>query len=342
MSDPVVSRLVRGRTALIAVAIMIVVSGMYGAWWSIVAAETETAIENWIDQRRSEGWKIDFDQLSTDGFPFAVHIRVTKPHVTAGSWQWRGDDLNITGTPWSLGAVKFDLSGSHRGQMVVDENLETFTLQADALDGTATLKNGYLQGLQSKGEGLHLRLEGRDQDFSLAELEAEGEQQDPVTLNWGLRIRSLQLPKSLHVPLGPRLQHLDAKGQLAGRLSGDTLKGILSNWRDGGGRLNVTMLDMNYMPLRVAGDGTFALDSALQPVGVFFSRARGVMKTVDTLVDSGLIKSMESLATKLVLAALSKTPEGGGERYLELPLTLENRTLSAGPFKLLRFRPIRW
>jgi len=342
MSESFVSRLVHGRNVVIAAVIMIGASGIYGAWWSIVATETEVAIENWIGQRRSEGWKIDFGHLSTDGFPFTVHIKITKPRVIAGSWQWRGDGLNITGKPWSLAEVKFDLSGSHSGQVVVDGNLETFMLQAGALDGTASLKNGRLQGLQSKGEGLHLRLEERDQEFSLAELEVKGEQQDPATLNWGLRIRSLQLPMSLQIPLGPHLRHLDAKGQLAGRFSGDTLKGALSNWRDAGGILNVTMLDMNYMPLRVTGDGTFALDSALQPVGVFSSRARGVMKTVDSLVASGLIKSIESLTTKLVLAALSKTPEGGGERYLELPLTLENRILSAGPFKLLRFRPIRW
>ena len=342
MPEPVALRLVRRRALVIAAVLMITVSAVYGAWWSIVVAETEAAIENWIGQRRSQGWKINFDRLVTAGFPFAVRIKIDEPRVAVGPWQWRSEGLNITGTPWSLAEVKFDLSGSHGGQVVLDGSLETFTLRADALNGTAALKDGRLQGLQSKGEGLHLRLEGRNQIFSLAEFEIKGEQQDPVTLDWGLRMRALQLPMSLHIPLGPRLQYLDAKGQLAGSLSGDTLKAALSAWRDRGGRLTVTMLDMNYMPLRIAGDGTFALDSALQPVGVFSSRARGVMKTVDTLVDTGLIKSMESVATKLVLAALSKTPEGGGERYLDLPLTLENRTLSAGPFKLLRFHPVRW
>ncbi len=324
------------------IAMLLALLGGYAIWWWIAVTQTEVAIDNWIAERRTEGWQVSYKNRQTDGFPFSIRVEIALPQVQNGVWAWQGEKLELSGKPWSLTEVDFDLGGLHKGQVLMGGQAEPFTLAAANFGGYVRLDEGRAQGIVAEGVNLKLHLEARDQTFTLSAFEMNVEQRNPKQTDWRMRLRDLRVPQTLRAPLGSRLQHVDAKGQFDEVLGGGSLKEALSSWRDRGGKLKVQALDVGYSSLRLAGEGTVALDSRLQPTAAFATRARGVMATIDSLAETGLIKGRDSLAAKLVLGALSKTPDGGGERYLDLDLTLENRTLSAGPFKLLRLKPVRW
>jgi len=334
-----------------------VLFAIYGAWWSIAATQVKLGLDLVLGQLAAQGGEYGYGTVRKAGFPFSVRVEVASPFIKSRRWEWRVEKLNVSAKPWSIEQINLDLSGNHEGVAVLGGHVETYTFVAERLKSKFTIddeisnprnklisgpKRVRLQALESQGAGLSLRLLGRRQTFSLGDFNLEMDQGRKDIMDWGVRLRDLRIPQEIRAPLGPRLQHLDIKGQLVGELSGESLITALSSWRDRGGKLNVKMLDASYPPLRITGTGSLTLDSDLQPAGEITTRSRGVMETVDALVHAGLIRNLDSVATKLALMAFSKTPDGGGERYLDLPLTLESHTLFAGPFKILRLRPIQW
>ncbi len=63
---------------------------------------------------------------------------------------------------------------------------------------------------------------------------------------------------------------------------------------------------------------------------------------MDALRKRGLVRSRDAVTAKLVLGALARTPEGGGPPTLNLAITVQDRTLFAGPVPLARFPAIPW
>ena len=54
------------------------------------------------------------------------------------------------------------------------------------------------------------------------------------------------------------------------------------------------------------------------------------------------MRRRDAVTAKLVLGALARTPEGGGPPTLNLAITVQDRTLFAGPVALARLPAIDW
>ncbi len=101
-------------------------------------------------------------------------------------------------------------------------------------------------------------------------------------------------------------------------------------------------LAITYGPLSAQATGTVALDGNMQPVGAFTAKIQGFRETVDALQERGLVRGRDAVTAKLVLGALAKTPAGGGPQTLNLAITVQDRTLFAGPVPLARLPAIDW
>lgn len=150
-------------------------------------------------------------------------------------------------------------------------------------------------------------------------------------------------PPDAQWPLGARIASLSAEVTLRGRLpaSGGTAR-ALTAWRDGDGRLTLDRLSLAWGPLTVQAAANVTLDRALQPAGQATARVAGYGPTLDRLVAAGLIGRGQASLTRLALNAASRQPEGGGERVVEIPIMIEDRTLSAARIPLMRLPPIAW
>ena len=98
---------------------------------------------------------------------------------------------------------------------------------------------------------------------------------------------------------------------------------------------------IQWGPLSLSGDGTMALDKALQPIGAFSTQIVNYSSIVSALVSSGMIKETDGSYINIGLALLAQKDEEG-HSFLKAPLTLQNNHLFIGPAKLTRLPQIIW
>ncbi len=113
-------------------------------------------------------------------------------------------------------------------------------------------------------------------------------------------------------------------------------------WRDGGGSLEVRHLALVWGPLDLTGSATLALDEQLQPMGAASARVVGYAETLDSLAAHAAISRSAATAAKAVLSLLANSPDDGSPPDVEVPLTLQYRTLSMRQVPLVRLPEIEW
>jgi len=335
----------RGKRVFIVILALLAGIGGYSGWWWFAVGQLEKGISLWIEARRAEGIEIGYDSLRINGYPAFIHIELTKPKATplnGDDWSWQGERLAFEGRPWAYSRVTYDLSGGQSGRILLDGKGEPFTFEAKILAGEAVLKKGSINTVRTRGEELTFKLINRENTITITQIETFLEHQDNQQSHLDARLRDLRISRLAGSSLGERVRHLRIKTTFHGRVPPRQSADALARWRDDGGELDVTSLDLSYGPLQVSGNGKFVLDYALQPAGTFSARIVGVSSALDSFQRNGKIGPRDAMAVKLAVGVLSKSPEGGGERYLDVPVKIENRTPHIGPFKLKPLPPINW
>ena len=117
----------------------------------------------------------------------------------------------------------------------------------------------------------------------------------------------------------------------------------LSAWRDGGGVLTVRDFSLIWGPLAVGAAGRLVLDRAMQPAGEGTARILGYTAALDALVAHGSIGPGAATAAKAVLMLLARpSAAAGAPPEVDVPLRLEDRTLSVGSIPLLQVPALSW
>ena len=335
----------RLKWALIAVFTLAIISLGYGGWWVFVASQFEKSVDIWIKQQRAQGINATYKKRSQTGFPGSVQLTVLAPNLEKPGqkgWSWSSDALKLSLKPWVFNQLKFDLTGQHQWQLNKQSGVQAFAGIAEKWFGLVTLKNGVADQVTVNLSGLEIRDMSANDTFEVTEADISLHDISRGAPSFKVRIRDMEMPEMVHAPLGRNVRHVDAKGEMTGRFQLGKWPDVLALWRDEGGALDFKSLDLDYPPLRVRGDGTLALDSEMQPVGAFAVKADGVFASVDALYNKGLIPIGTSFATKIALGVLSKKSDDGNNSYLDMSLTLQDRTLYAGTVKLLKLAPVRW
>ena len=343
-SSPGVSGYWRKR-AIICILVLLAGLGGYSGWWWLAAAQLEKGIQGWIDMRRAEGVVVGYESLQINGFPQLIRVRVQKPKaepIKGDFWSWQGNTLSFQARPWNFSRVSYDLSGPQSGNLLLKGKIEPFTFRAKTLAGDVTLKKGRLNTVRSQGKDIVFQLSNYEDVIAISDIETTLAQSDNHLINLDTRLRDLRISQLSEFPLGERVRHLRVKAALPGWLPRNRNIDALARWRDEGGKIDITSLDLGYGAVQVTGDGSFVLDSTLQPAGNFSARVVGISGALDAVQQNGLIGPRDAMAVKLAVGVLSKTPEGGGDRYLDVPVKIQNRTVQIGPFKLKPFPAINW
>ena len=343
--NPVPASLKRLRTVLAGFFILTILSSVYGGWWYYVASQFESGLDLWVEQRRQQGFEITYKQKSANGFPGTVKLELMSPMIRKPGdrgWTWMTEKLALSIKPWAFDRLLFDVKGGHQWQVVQHGKERRIEGVAKKWSGQITLVNGASDALSMSLSGLVVRdllandaVEIADAQMTLHDLLGK----EPA---FKVRMRDVALPKTLRAPLGDQVRHFDAKGKITGPVWLGKWPDMLVRWRDGGGTLDFDSFDLDYPPLRLRGDGTLALDHAMQPEAAFSVKAEGAIATVDALHNQGMIPTGTSFATKIALGVLSKPSENGGNSSLDLPITVQDQTLYVGSIKLLKFASVRW
>lgn len=337
----------------ILVGFVLLAGGAYTAYWFITANILEDIVASWVEQRRDEGYVVEVAQPHVTGFPTAFHMDLGEPVIEAplhgGGWRWEGSRLlgeaKIT-NPWH---ILFSTPGHHELKAPGPGGMQTFT--ADAADVAGEFK------LEPEGGLQHATLDLAGVTLSLPNQEPVKIEQARLRLVPGplaaaaptaasatahLQLVGLSLPQDrLPGGLDSRVDRVELAAMLRGLIPPGAPGDALRAWRDAGGVVEVEKLLAEWGPLRFSGDGTFALDERMQPIGAMSAAIKGLEPAAEQLAAAGLISPKDARLVTLAGTALARPADDGGTE-VRMPLRLQQQTLSLGPVPLLRLPTVRW
>lgn len=317
-------------------------------WWRATGAlRTEAA--RWIDARAAEGTMVRHGPPARGGWPFAATL--TLPAVLAearladGIATLSADRLVLALRPADPRSLEVRLEG----ELALAAETAEAALAARARAGLLRLDLPLGRPAPDRPGRLAARflVVESGADRLAAEALSVEVRRDPAAsgeqpgLALAIAATGVDLPAAWRPALGPRVARAALDVQLVGRLGGfGPPRAQAIAWRDAGGFVQVPRLQLDWGPLSLAADATLALDEAVQPSGAGRARASGLVPALDTLAANGAIPRQTAQMGRGVVALMQRTPPGGGAPVVELPLVLQNRTLSAGRITLLRLPPI--
>lgn len=351
----------RGRTAamralkpgLTGLAVLAALSIAYVVFWLFMAGELRDGVARWSGERRAEGYTVLFSRLRISGFPLLLRLDLEQPGLGAPDggipWTWEGERAVAEMRPWSPGRVDIGLSGAHTLGLVVAGRPVTYTGTAGGLTGVLALAGAWPSSAEIHIRDLDLstadgaeRVVVKRADLTARRTVGKTSDDRGAALDVRLRAEDVRVPERLSLPLGSHLARLTVAAGLLGSIPAGPWPQSLGTWRDAGGTVEVERLAIAYGPLSAQATGTVALDGNMQPIGAFTGKVQGFLETVDALSKRGLVRGRDAVTAKMFLGAFARTPEGGGPPTVNLAITVQDRTLFAGPVPLARLPAIDW
>ncbi|MFQ5766160.1 MAG: DUF2125 domain-containing protein, partial [Rhodospirillales bacterium] len=290
------------------------------------------------------------------GFPFHIEAVVTAPAIAAFAgarpWSWRGPALTVRTRPWRPSRMRVTAPGRHWIAAAMAGGAGEFTIDVRELALKLRLPGGRLAraSLSVRGVDVTDGAGGRVGGLAAAAVivdrpgkrapEGKG---PPPAMDLLVEADDVQLPKEPAPGLGARTAKLGLRASVTATLPEAASADALAEWRDAGGTVEVRALGLRHGPLQVDGDGTLALDDAMQPIGAFTFRLRGFPEAIDALRRAGAVEPQSAELAKAVLGALAAKEGGdGAAATLKLPVSIQNRRLYIGPVALARLPAVRW
>jgi hypothetical protein len=320
-------------------------------YWHMAVQRLQAGYESWMADRRADGWVIEAGQATSGGWPGAASLSI--PHFSI-----RGGEPDVPGGMlWSADRVELRAPLFHPGHLEItpsgDQTLRLGTgapvpYTAEHLTGILPL-NRPGEPLVMDAEANNLRIQAPEQGNGITvgtvrlhgSFDSSAAKGQPAAVVQ-LAATQISLPPGFHSPLGDAIASTEADISVSGPVPPVTgLTRRARKWRDGGGSAEVSRFELVWGPLNVGGTATLALDDELQPMGAGSARIVGYRETLDMLADRGALSRSAVTAAKALLSLIAHTGDDGTEE-VEVPLTLQYRTLLMRQIPLLRFPELDW
>jgi hypothetical protein len=327
-------------------------AGGHTLLWRWGEQQMERAMAVQFAQWRAQGWTVRAGTPQRTGWPLNVRLEVPDLALS-GRFGPPG------GIAWQAEAVALDVGLLHPRTLVIDilgqQHLRIgpgpeIPLTAQSARAMVALVPGVPpHDLEVALVGLRAGPPGAELTAARATLrlaEQLGAASGEAAISVALRAEELTLPPApggSAWALGDRVAAVTLDGAVTGPLS--TLpdpQARAEAWRDAGGTLALRKIALRWGALNLHGSATLALDGELQPMGTANIRATGQGETLDALAAGHVVAPRVAQAAKAVLALMARTPPDGGPASVELPLALQDSTLSMGRIPLVHLPHLRW
>jgi len=313
-----ISPLKNRKTILFLAILASLLIGGFCLWWGLLAYELRVNLDNWLVQRRAEGWVITTGSPSFGGFPLQASLILPSPSLLAADGSgWKGPEMRLSLSSFAPTHLQLIAHGKHvltpPGQPPQEAFIAELRAEVNGDEAKIDLQAVEALGLRlTKGS---LRLQGQVMQADLS---------------------GLTLPEDSRLVLGNHIEHLAFTAQAKG-----ALMPTLAAWRDGGGILELSHLQMDWQPLHVSGEGTLALDKRMQPLYAGTATIGGMFETMDKMTAAGAVRAQDAAMARMVLKALA-LPGPDGKPQLSVPLTVQENRLYLGPVKLMTMPDLVW
>jgi hypothetical protein len=333
----------------IAVVLILIAAGD-AALWRFATRRLEAGLSDWMTAQRAAGWQVSIADQRTGGWPFAAalnlhHVAIERDQLPGGSGiAWQSDRVVLRIAVFRPTTLQIDASGAGRVRLARSLDLPysasrlvlAVPLRATRLPPSAVI---VAKALTAGQPGQIVSIHDLTAHGSLAPEAIAGEPAVSISLD----ASDIVLPPGPDWPLGPRLASLAANAVLGGPLpTRGSLSERATTWRDDGGVLHVGALRAVWGPLHLRARATLQLDADLQPVGDGSATIVGYTATANALASHGVMTQGAAVAAKALLSLMAHTPADGGPSEVEVPLSLQHRTLSMRQVPLVRLPALDW
>ncbi len=331
---------------------------VYTVLWFVGASQLRTGVEEWIAQRPASGLSATVGKLEIGGYPLAFKLIAWDPKLDfspppgSGQAAWSAGFARAAAEvkPWRRRDFRIELTGEHGFEFGSGPGRQTLRGETGRVRAAAAFDSeGFPEFLSLDLRQIDLEDSRGRPAYAAASARLSAERRPggdggrlTPELRFTLVAEGVNAPALARLPLGNTLQRVLLEARLVGDFPLENVLETLGAWRDRGGTLELDKVVIRYGQLGVQAGGTLALDRNLQPIGALTARIEGFLGAIDALREAGIIRPRDAAMAKLVLGALAKRPAGGGPRALNLPLSVQDRKLSAGPVPLMEIPEIRW
>lgn len=338
---------------------LLLVGGHY-AYWRISSERLEQGVAIWLAQRQRAGWSTDIGTPVRGGYPLSATLTVPKVrlHTTdttevPGGMTWNAERVVLRVKLAQPRLLQVNAEGAQ--SLRLSDGLE-IPFRADRLRLVFPLDPGFPRWSELAITQLRAGMPVGDTAVGLTvqAFHAHGDlrpaaPQGEAAITFTLRAETVRLPAHVNWPLGPDIARIDLDGTVGGPLPrGGTPTQAASQWRDGGGTIEVAALAVQWGKLTVNSSATLALDEQLQPMGTGSARVQGQAEALDALVTSGALteNAAQMVRTMIALFAPPKvataTQPATDAGIVEIPFTLQNSRLFTRQLPLGRLPLLQW
>ncbi len=340
----------RRKYPLIALAVILLLVGGEFVYWRIAAQRLRDGYQSWLAAMVQRGWEVSSGAASISGWPRTAALVV--PNLT----------LRHTGA-----AIPGDVQVASAGVTLSVSLLRPVTLRM-SMTGPAHVRVAGLQDVVVTGDEDWVSVPLGADDPRAVDMHASGLRIEPASGAWhatagllnahatiaehapadqsepaatfSVSAEAIALPPVIKWPLGTNVSSFSLDGVMNGPMpqTRDIMRWAEA-WRDGGGSLAITHLALGWGPLGLTSSATLALDEQLQPMGSGNGRIVGYAATLDRLAAAGMLTKSAATAAKAVLSLMAGTDEPSA---VDVPLTLQYRTLSMRQVPLVRLPELDW
>jgi Uncharacterized protein conserved in bacteria (DUF2125) len=347
--------MMRRRTWIIVVAIALLLLGGDLAYWQFAVSRLRSGLQTWTDARKAAGWDVALGPTASGGWPYAATVAV--PNLTMrhsgrgmpGDVRWASASVTLSVPLYDPSTLSIALDGPQHIQAGAAQDMiltgDQIALQAGYLAQDTLPLTVRARGLRLEpaagGWRVTVGLLSTDAAFTLAPSQPSDPAQPAATFS--LSSEAIGLPTTVRWPLGPNISSLSMEGKLNGPMPAATDATVWAEaWREGGGSLEISHFASGWGPLGVTGGATLALDDQLQPMGSGTAHLVGFAEALDRLAAGGVLTKSAATAAKAVLSLLAGSGGGDDPPTVDVPLTLQYRTLSMRQVPLVRLPELDW
>jgi len=339
----------RRRLWIILLAVPLLLLAADTLYWGFAEGNLERGFAAWVAEQRSAGWTVDYQPPTRAGWPLAATLVVPAMSLSGpnpilpGPLAWNADRVVLRVSLLQPGLLRISAEGRQRLLAAGSE----IPYAAERLRLTVPL--GMTQWPQFADVDVeNLRTDSAAGDASVGALQLhvdvrpEASSGEPA-LTFALRSEVVNPPTEMVRPFNAPITALSVEGSVTGPVpTGETAADRAGSWRDGGGAVEVSRAALHWGPLDLSATATLALDEQLQPMGAGSARMVGYAETLDALASHAAISRSAATAAKAVLSLLASAPDDGSAPDVEVPLTLQYRTLSMRQVPLVRLPELDW
>ena len=323
----------------------------YLSWWT-GALYLSHKENQWIDDKRNNGWKIEFSERTKTGFPLRWRsnyraITIKPPFDKKISLHWSSNYVFFDWSPLDPRDLSVVADGK-TSTKVFNQSLEKlFELSFDGLNidiSTAEHDRKRYTFFSKRIETLGGNLSSvifHNPSFKLTLSRKKYENDIPKIARLNVSAKEIELPNQSQISANFPIKRLLLRGDIYGNYRTKLRpREALSEWRQSGGVIEINELTADWGEINFQSAGTYSVDQELRLLASLKIEASGFRKLFQSLAKTGVLEDSDLFLLQMVLSGLGVKNSGNNKDKISVPITAQDGWLAVGPIRLLKLRPI--